>query len=404
VRVSEFIIVFGIVTSAERAAYLQQNGQSITSVRFDDDDVGSKTWKAQAVRDVCAFCRNVTHIDVPTEVPIIAYKRLAQALPALSSVRFKKDACSDAAFTAVVQSCRHLTSIALSESACNWHQLLSMVPTSLLHIRLSDTTTTTQIIDSVNARCPLLRTLIMADESIHWCMDELLQRIATRCPFLESVRISNGLLLRGAGIRALGQAGRLRILQVNITQRGMVMNAAYFAAISEILPLNPNLHTLATPASTACLEVIADHAKQLQHLSLCSGAFNSPVFVSQGLLFVARSCTQLRTLHLKFYVTNHILIALGARCPHLTALAAAFGRAISDVGVRALAQGCPQLREVSAMSHEYFKYPVSMVGVTALATHCPHLRELDVCWSVAQTSLSATVIVVGRILVTVHEY
>jgi hypothetical protein len=208
--VRTFIIVCRAVSSAERATYLKQHGQYITSIHFEGDDVGSETWKAQAVRDVCAFCPNVTHIEAPSIISIPAFKRIAQALPALSSVCFKPDACSNAAFTAMVEGCPQFTSIEVAypgKQPCTWSRMVSLVPPNLLHIKLGTTLLTLGMIDALTTRCPLLRTLKVARGYSYVYSDEMLQRIATRCPFLEAIRISDGDRLHGAGIRALGQAG-----------------------------------------------------------------------------------------------------------------------------------------------------------------------------------------------------
>jgi hypothetical protein len=138
--------------------------------------------------------------------------------------------------------------------------------------------------------------------------------------------------------------------------------------------------------------------------------------LSEGTLAVSTSCTQLRTFRVEYDISDEILVALGAHCPHLTALAAHMmctaGIKIADAGVCALAQGCPQLRKVSTtraptpyLPSPHFAAPVTMVGITALATHCPHLRELDVHKSVVSfpTAAGATTIVVRRLHVTVRN-
>jgi hypothetical protein len=400
--VRTFMIVFGIVSSANRADYLRLNGRLITSIRFEDNNEGSRTWKAQAVHDVCAFCPNITHIDVPAEGPIDGYEKL----PAVISVCFKRNACSRVAFAAVVKGCPLLTSIEILPPVC-FSLLLPMLPPNLLHIHLSTGYTTTEMLDALTSACPLLRTLMVQD-STYWCTDELLQRFATRCPFLEAIRIGNGYALRRAGMQALGQAGRLTFLDVDIPGDGGPLHPAYFTAMGKILPLNPNLHTLRSPADTTLLHSIAAHAPQLQHLSMTARRLPFQPNLLESILAVVQSCTQLRTLYLDYYIVqNEVLVALGAHSPHLVAFAASFGYRITDAGVCALAQGCRQLREVSATTdRHYLRAPVTMVGITALATHCPHLRELEVHSSVvalANVSRTSTAaMVVGKMHVTVH--
>jgi hypothetical protein len=276
---------------------------------------------------------------------------------------------------------------------------------------------TSEAIDTLTFRCPQLRSLMLADGSRIQFSDELLQRTATRCPFLESIRISDGVPLQGAGIRALGQAGRLRHLKVDVLGYGGPLHANYFTAMADILPLNPNLHTLESPADLSLMRRIATHAPQLQNLAVSMRRvwFQTTAALMEGLWVIAQSCTQLRTLRVEYGIADRILVALGAHCPHLTALTTRFslygGTTVTDVGVCALAEGCPQLRELSTIisaAHyvpsDFLAAPVSMVGITALATHCPHLRELGVHRSVVPShgAAGATTIVIGRLHVTVH--
>jgi hypothetical protein len=272
--------------------------------------------------------------------------------------------------------------------------------------------TAPDIVDSVISRCPLLRSLIILEGSNVQFSDALLQRIATRCPFLEAIRISDGFALRETGIKALGQAGRLRALQIEVLEHGNLLDPTYYTALGDIFPLNPHLHTLTTPANPTLMHRIATHAPQLQHLavSFIRLPMHSYLGLREGLGEVVCSCTQLRTLWVTRQVEDAILIALGAHCPHLVALAAMYGFNSTDAGLCALARGCRQLRELSTVPYpSYFlptphlRAPVSMVGIAALATHCPHLRELDVDRSVvpAATPANQDTFVVGRLRVTV---
>jgi hypothetical protein len=405
-RVKIFIIFHGTVTSAERVTYLQQNGQYIISLSFGNDE-GLGLVLAQAVRDVCAFCSNITHIELPMHFPIAALERMAQALPSLNSVCFKPLACTDAAFKTVVQSIPQLTSIEISEQvdlSSKWPSLLSTLPPGLLHFRMHILDPAFELIDAVTARCPFLRTL-MVEGCCDWWSDELLLSIAVRCPYLEAVRIDDGRHLREVGIMALGQTGRLKALEVGTSSSAVERIAPeFFTALGAILPLNPNLHTLAAPVvDNALLHQIAVYATQLRYLSLNSGNEFKPV-LNEGLLAVAHSCTLLTMLYVDRVIPDDLLVALGDHCPHLAALVARYCGSVSNVGVRALAEGCKQLREVAAIHRTCFTAPVSMVGVNALATHCPHLRDLEVDQSVLSFAVSAnTTLVVGRLHVKVHR-
>jgi hypothetical protein len=213
---------------------------------------------------------------------------------------------------------------------------------------------------------------------------------------------------------ALGQTGRLHTLEVDVLGCGQSVNPANFTAMGDIFPLNPQLHTLKSPANLELMRRIAAHAQQLQHLAMSvDGApFLAKESAREGMLTVVRSCRELRTFHVDCCVLDELLIALGAHCPHLIAFAARFGAQVSDAGVCALAQGCRQLRELSTVVFlsEFFDFPylvspVTMVGITALATHCPRLRELEVHRSVVPTltGADAAAFVVARLRVTVHD-
>jgi hypothetical protein len=90
---------------------------------------------------------------------------------------------------------------------------------------------------------------------------------------------------------------------------------------------------------------------------------------------LAQGCPHLSNLRLDVQPNDAVLVALGAHCHDLTRLSlrVTSNDALTDVGLCALAQGCPKLRTLSGI----FEPPVTMVGVTALASHCHHLRELQ---------------------------
>jgi hypothetical protein len=413
--VRTFTFVCRTVSSVERAAYLQQNGKYITRILFDAVDTGGRTWKAQAVRDVCAFCPNVTHIEVPKNVPIAAFDELVRKLPALYSVSFTANAYGEAGFRTVVEGCAQLTSIAVSQPGSQeWSHLLPLLPQNLLHLNLGGAAIPPEAIDALTTRCPLLRTLIIAEACGNLFSDALVLRIAANCPFLENVHISNGDYQQGTGICALGQGGCLQSLKIYANLQSAGPSTAYYACICTILSLNPNLQTLATPADTELLVRIAVYARQLQHLSVREGRLYGHNSADAGMIAVAVGCTQLRTLHVAFFVDNRLLTILAAHCPHLVAFAAKFGAQVSDAGVCALAQGCGQLRELSSVSSyftyritSYIAFPITIIGVNALAKHCPHLRELHVHRSVVASVVNragADTVVIGKMHVTVHSY
>jgi hypothetical protein len=96
---------------------------------------------------------------------------------------------------------------------------------------------------------------------------------------------------------------------------------------------------------------------------------------------LAKGCRKLEVLRLNTSCSDALLVALGTYCNRLTTLRVEFetNSSVTDIGVCALAQGCPSLRSLEGT----LVPPVTIVGVTALATHCPHLRQLDAASGVA---------------------
>jgi F-box/leucine-rich repeat protein 2/20 len=329
---------------------------------------------------------------------------MTQALPALRSVCFKENVCNEAAFRAVVEGCPQLTSIEVcpTRMACPWDALLSLAPQTLLHLTF-EVDLTPEMIDVMTQRCPLLRTLFMAASNRFHCSDELLDRMAARCPYLECVRLSDCVDLKGAGLVALAQTGRLRELHVHTSLRqfSYAMGEAYCTAISTVLQMSPQLRALTTRSTSERMISIIAQAQQLQCLRLDLHLLQLPRPPSSAsIAMLATSCTKLRTLSASYAIGNDVLIALGAHCPSLTALAVMFGTYVSDAGITALAHGCTQLREISTLWRAYLSAPVSIVGVRALAMHCPHLRELEVNRSVLQYCGVRRVVTVRKLKIT----
>lgn len=116
---------------------------------------------------------------------------------------------------------------------------------------------------------------------------------------------------------------------------------------------------------------------------------NCPSVTNAGMIALASHCRQLQILFLgdcpKF--SDDSLVALGKHCPGLnTLIIGRIRRGITDTGIIALAQGCPQLKNMDILHDgsynpddpaQYQYRHISDRAVRTLASCCPNLSSLS---------------------------
>ncbi|KAK9811566.1 hypothetical protein WJX72_006030 [[Myrmecia] bisecta] len=93
-----------------------------------------------------------------------------------------------------------------------------------------------------------------------------------------------------------------------------------------------------------------------------------------GIAALVEQCPNLASVSLywNLNVTNLVLFALAATCPQLTHLNLSGCKRITDDGIRTVAKSCPRLMHVDLTRC----LDVTDAGYICLARHCPELQEL----------------------------
>ena len=92
---------------------------------------------------------------------------------------------------------------------------------------------------------------------------------------------------------------------------------------------------------------------------------------------IVKACGLLSTLEIEGVATDdEFLVALGNSCPYLSEFSfdGNGDTEVTDVGITALAEGCPDLTRLDAN----YSTDVSDAGMTSLVNHCPKLENLTV--------------------------
>lgn len=314
-------------------------------------------------------------------------------------------------FPIPVRSCPQLHSITgpLSDSD------LSALGSGCPDLQMMDSSTCSRITDAgvlnLVRGCPKLRSLLFC----HYISDVALIAIAQGCPLLETLRVKD--------CRNIGEAGMLAIAEKcprlkSLYAMSCGMNCTSEAVISAIVRGCPNLESISVKLYGDHLSIIGQNCPNLKSikvltnisqvgvLALASGCpllesidFNfykggnigfealakgCPLLhtlilknvleesLQAGMISIAHSCSQLRTVHLNRckWANDAVMLALSEGCPQLESLELSYCRSVTDKGLSALAKGCSQLRHLNLM----FADNITDVGLSALALGCPQLR------------------------------
>lgn len=219
--------------------------------------------------------------------------------------------------------------------------------------------------------------------------------VCSKCNLLNSLRVDQCTDVSDASLHAICGSGRLQVLTLGqctaVTDNTLELLARCSPQLVRLDLWGLGLVT------DGGLRAIAAGCLALEHLDVS----RCPRLTDAGLAEVPARCHRLR--HLAFascHAGTDTLAAVGAHCQaleHLNANYSQQGR-VSDVGLVAVANGCPALRHLEvcsssgitdvslvALAHncrriehvDFSACPrVSDSGVNALATHCPTLTDV----------------------------
>jgi EIN3-binding F-box protein len=267
----------------------------------------------------------------------------------------------------------------------------------------------------------LLHTLDLSGGNI---TDAGLLMIAQRCRQLKDITLrdckmisDNGLLALAANLPGLTSIDLF--LTSNITCAGVTAIAERCPALVKITIFADYLGTSGSFALNDSIRAIAWGCPKLQTISIyhgCRLSDESVAFLVErckelrsvclhgcnrvtdgGIKAIANSCPDLEKLILedlpwsRHYcnITDECFIIVGQKCSKLVDISIAYTCiteiGVTDVGIAALARGCPQLRRFSARGC----LSISTAGITALSHGCKDLRTIDfsMCEGIKDDSL-----------------
>ena len=136
-------------------------------------------------------------------------------------------------------------------------------------------------------------------------------------------------------------------------------------------------------------EITGDTFRGLCIPSICSIDLRScRNLTDDGVSALAEGCPQLSTIYLSdcVSITYVGLSALANGCPKLSAVILSDGRTLTDEGISALGQGCPLLSSI----HLSYCRNITDVGLSALAKGCPFLKYISLygCRNITDVGVS----------------
>jgi hypothetical protein len=283
VAVAELSVTTSFTNHGNRIQYLQRNGSHVRKVIVKGFITLTASGVA-AVRDVGAYCPNISSIDFNVSFVDLALAHLAGQ----SSNRRSKENRTDAALTALGDGCLHLTTVSLVRTEATDAGLQAVVRNGkVVNLCLEGSSNLT---------------------------DQSLRVTAESSPLLETLNVYMCTSLTDVTLVAIGQhCHNLRELNVG-----------------------------ETTLTHAGLSTIAAGCPQLEKLtaSYCEGDIGTAIET------IARGCAYLRSLDATSVdVPSAGVLALAECCPLLETLVVA-GEEVGDVEITALARGCPLLQKL----------------------------------------------------------
>ena len=245
--------------------------------------------------------------------------------------------------------------------------------------------------------------------------DAGLLMIARGCPQLKDITLGGCKKISDEGLLALavnlpGMTSIDLCLTSNMTHVGVSAIAERCPALVKISILQGDQRTAGSVTINDSIQAIAWGCPKLQTISISDGYWLS----DESVAFLADRCNELRSVRLvecdlvtdesiraianscpdlekldvsgrlttgrdnKFLhfsqITDESFIIVGQRCSKLVDISFALQN-VTDIGIAALARGCPQLRSFSA--HDCPS--ISTDGITALSHGCKELRTINLC-------------------------
>jgi hypothetical protein len=368
--------------------YLRVNGAHVTRVCFEESSSYGRIAGClkNAPKGICAHCPNVTEIAVPFGFSPADCEAYIQAWPGLQEISIRDNI---EVLNCIASGFRHLRAVTVVN--CNrqeagsdrWISFFKNVNTNLLDVE-SFTPISVAALSIMAARCPQLRTL---SGSFPELTGDLLLVIAEGCPELTVVNIPKSREVTKRGLTSLLQACKcLTELSTPIW-------------LGDAIKLSTSLHALhmvnADNAPSEILSTLGAHCPQLRQLTLTSLAASREHCDREILQQFTQGCPHLSYLRISLRPTDALFTLLGKYCHALSFLSLQpyTTHAVTDEGVCALAQGCPNLHTLRCT----LAHPVTIVGITVLATHCRHLSQLTVSKTV---NIDAQVISHLKVLVS----
>jgi hypothetical protein len=354
--------------------YVEMKGDKIRRVYFNPRVESVQKWES-AFELLCKHCPNVIHFTCAYNIAPLEYCNRLSVWRGLQSLTLGA-AVTGTDLRHIAQAFTGLTHIDarchITPSSGGWQQHLVTRGAMLTHFAAS-TGLSNAVYSAIATHCPQLRSL-----SIDWthANTSLATQIAQGCSLLESLNLCNYDTVSPEVVLIFAQSGNLRELEFCIEEGGDAVIAEAVKRCSQLRKLSMVMEAIHTT-----LDAIAETCRHLEVLELVWWTAESSAKLNAQLAAIARVSPKLRQLRLRgpFVergnegVCDATLLVFGDCCPLLTHVTIEGTNSVTDIGLVALARGCPWLRVIRLRSTV-----VTMQGMRAMAAHCRHLESVCV--------------------------
>ena len=224
------------------------------------------------------------------------------------------------------------------------------------------------------SQCPKLVSLVL-DGDLNCVTDATVQAIATHCPRMEKLSLTDRVGLTDLSVAYLSSLSHLRELDI------LFCPGLTIIGLQTLFQSIPNIESLSIEINQAAV-VHADPLPVFQSLGrfcprlrvfMCYSE-DFGIYDDGYILPLIAGCPLLEVVEvIDHSINDEVLFALGKSCPRLRSIE--FGQpSYTDQGLIALSRGCPKLTQLQL----YSAPNISDMAILSFAEHCSKLESMTV--------------------------